>query len=196
LDKSTLEVKLKSIFYAMQDGGKTDAWMASQIAAAVKEYALTGTAATVDAGAAPAGAYAGAGIGVMTIDAQALEGALTPTFEGTKVNGFLAAGTADDIDAACSADGIVKTVTAGTVTTPVGASSPFGGTGEGSFTGVKTTIEALLLQCFTVMDTMAAGGDDYLAAQLAAAVDGYLKAGVISVDLNAPLAGAGAGVIS
>jgi hypothetical protein len=196
LDKSTLEVKLKAVFYAMQDGSKTDAWMASQISAAVKEYALTGTAATVDAGAAPAGAYAGAGTGKMTIDSQDLEGALTSTFEGTKVNVFLAAGTANDIDAACSADDTVKTITAGTVTTPAGASSPFGGTGKGSFTGVKTTIEALLLQCFAVMDTMAAGGDDYLAAQLAAAVDGYLKAGVISVDLDTPLAGAGLGAVS
>jgi hypothetical protein len=196
LDKSTLQAKLKAIFYAMQDGSKTDAWMAGQVAAAIKEYILTGRVGTVDIGAAPAGAYAGAGNGTMTIDEGALEADLTPTFENTEVNTFLASHMATDIDTACTAKDIVETDTAGTVTTPVGASSSLAGKGKGDFSGVKTAIEALLNLCFETMNAMNALGDDYLAAQLATAVDSYLKAGKMTVVLQPPLTGAGQGAIS
>jgi hypothetical protein len=180
----------------MQDGGKTDAWMAGQVSAAIKEYILTGKAETVDVGAAPAGAYAGAGKGTMTIDEGALEADLTLTFENTKVNTFLASHMAADIDAACTMKDIVETDTTGTVTTPVGASSPFAGKGKGDFSGVKSTIETLLNLCFETMNAMSAGGDDYFAEQLATAADGYLKAGKIIVVLQSPLTGAGQGAIS
>jgi hypothetical protein len=196
LDKSTLQAKLKAIFYAMQDGSKTDAWMAGQAAAAIKEYILTGKAATVDTGAAPAGAYAGAGTGTMTIDEGALEGDLTPTFENTEVNTFLASHMADDIDTACTAKDIVETDTTGTVTTPVGASSPLAGKGKGDFSGVKAAIETLLNICFETMNAMSALGDDHFAAQLATAADSCLKAGKITVVLQPPLTGAGQGAIS
>lgn len=196
MDKSALETKLKTIFYTMWDGSKTNAWMAEQISAAIRDYILTGEAETTDVGTAPAGAYAGTGKGTMTINADNLRGDLTPTFENTEENSFLAAHMAEDIDAACSAEDTVETDTAGTVTTPIGVSSPFAGKGKGDFAGTKADIETLLNLCFETMNAMTSGGDDYLAEQIAVAVDSYLKAGKISVTLQPPLAGAGQGGIS
>jgi hypothetical protein len=195
VDKSTLEAKLKLIFYAMQDGSKTDAWMAGQISAELKVYILTGDVATIDAGTAPAGAYTGSGTGKMTIDSEDLEEDLTETFESTALNSYLAAHMADDIDAACGAEGTVETATAGTASAPP-VVSPAAGKGEGEFSGTEETMETLLLLCFETMNLMPAGGDDYFAAQLATAADTYLKAGKINVTLLLPLAGSGEGAIS
>jgi hypothetical protein len=196
LDKSSLEADLKAIFQTMRQAVKTNAWMAEQIADAIKEYILAGTVSTADTGAAPAGAYAGQGTGTMTISDSDLEADLTPTFENTEVNSFLAEHMATDIDAACTEEDISGTVTSGTVTTPVGATSPMAGTGKGTFSGEKATIQALLTVCFETMNAMTEDGDDYLAAQIALAIDNYLKAGNIDVTLQAPLTGSGNGGIS
>ncbi|MDR0375246.1 MAG: hypothetical protein LBH85_05925 [Treponema sp.] len=83
-----------------------------------------------------------------------------------------------------------------TATTPAGVSSPFAGTGKGKFTGNKAAIETTLKACFSAMNAMSEGGDDYFAARLAAAVGAYLKAGSVSVTLQSPLAGTGAGAIA
>jgi hypothetical protein len=195
LVKSALETKLKSVFASMPDGSKTNAWMASQIAAKIKTYILAGQVSTTDAGTAPAGAYAGAGSGTMTVNDGNLGSALKTTFEAAYGNDDLAAHIATDINAACTAGDTVSTSTKGTVTTPAGASSPLAGTGKGKFTGAKAVIETTLKACFAVMNTMAQGGDDYFAAQLAVAVDTYLKAGSVSVTLQPPLAGTGSGAI-
>jgi hypothetical protein len=170
--------------------------MAEKMAAAIKEYILTGQVATTDAGTAPAGVYAGAGTGTMTISADDLEEDLAETFENTEVNSFLAEHMATDIDAASSEDDTVDTDTTGTVTTPAGMASGFAGKGKGEFAGSKATIQTLLNACFEIMNTMSVGGDDYLAAQIAIAVDTYLKAGAISTTLQTPLVGSGSGVIS
>jgi hypothetical protein len=196
LTKSALETTLKSMFAAMTDGSKTDAWMASQIAAEIKTYILTGQVSTTDTGTAPAGAYAGAGSGSMAIDNDNLGSALKTTFEAAYGNDDLAAHGAADINAACMAGDTVSTNTKGMVTTPAGASSPLAGTGKGKFTGAKATIETTLKACFASMNTMTQGGDDYFAAQLAGAVDAYLKAGSVSVTLQSPLTGTGAGAIA
>jgi hypothetical protein len=196
LAKTTLETKLKSVFASMRDGSKTNAWMASQIAAEIKSYILAGQVSTTDAGTVPAGAYAGAGSGTMTINDSNLGSALKTTFEAAYGNDDLAAHIATDIHAACTASDTVSTGTKGTVTTPVGVSSPFAGTGKGKFAGAKAAIETTLKACFAAMNAMSKGGDDYFAAQLAAAVDAYLKAGQVSVTLQAPLAGTGAGAVA
>ncbi|MHB9293114.1 hypothetical protein Holit_02234 [Hollandina sp. SP2] len=196
LVKSVLETKLQSLFASMRDGSKTDVWMASQIAEEIKSYILTGQVSTIDAGAGPAGAYAGAGSGIMSINKGNLGNALQTTFEAASGNDDLAAHIAADINAACTASDTVSTNTKGTVTTPAGASSPFAGTGKGKFTGNKAVIETALKACFAAMNSMSEGGDDYFAAQLAAAVDAYLKAGSVSVTLQSPLTGTGAGAIA
>jgi hypothetical protein len=196
LVKATLETKLKSIFASMTDGSKTNAWMAAQIAGEMKNYILTGRVSTSDSGTAPAGAYAGAGGGTMTINSGSLAAALKTTLEAGYGNDDLAAHIAADKNAACTADDTVSIETKGTATTPAGASSAFTGNGKGKFTGAKATLETTLKACFAAMNTMAQGGDDYFAAQLAAAIDSYLKAGRVSVTLQTPLAGAGAGTIA
>jgi hypothetical protein len=196
LVKSALEAKLKSIFASMRDGSKTNAWMASQIAAEIKAYILAGQVSTTDAGTAPAGAYAGAGSGTMTINNGSLGDALETTFEAAYGNDDLAAHIAADINAACTENDTVSTGTTGMVTTPAGVSSSFAGTGKGECTGAKAVIETMLKACFAAMNTMTQGGDDYFAVQLAAAVDAYLKAGSVSVTLQPPLFGTGVGVIA
>jgi hypothetical protein len=195
LAKAAFETKLKSVFASMLDGSKTNAWMASQIASEIKAYILTGQATTTDAGSAPAGAYAGTGVGTMTIDNAAPDNALKTTFEAAYGNDDLAAHIAIDINAACAASGTVFTSTTGRVATSSGSSS-FSGTGKGKFSGDKTSIETALAACFLAMNSMSQGGDDYFAAQLAAALDAYLKAGSVSVALQLPLTGSGTGVIA
>jgi hypothetical protein len=183
LIKSVLETKLQSVFASMRDGSKTDVWMASRIAEEIKAYILTGQVSTIDAGTAPAGAYAGAGTGAMTINNGSLGSVLKTTFEAAYSNDDLAAHIAADIHAACTANDTVSTGTTGMVTTAAGVSSPFAGTDKGKFAGVKAIIETTLKACFTAMNTMAQGGDDYFAAQLATAVDAHLKAGSVNVTL-------------
>ncbi|MDR1127696.1 MAG: hypothetical protein LBL20_00145 [Treponema sp.] len=196
LAKATLETKLKSVFASMRDGSKTNAWMASQIAAEIRVYILAGQVSTTDSGTAPAGVYAGAGSGTVTINNDNLGSALKTTFEAAYGNDDLAAHIAADINAACSASDTVSTSTKGTVTTSSGSSSSFSGTGKGKFTGAKATIETTLKACFAAMNALSKGGDDYFAAQLAAAVDAYLKAGSVNVTLQSPLAGSGTGAVA
>jgi hypothetical protein len=195
LVKATLEIKLKSVFASMTDGSKTNAWMASQIAAEIKTFVLAGQVSTTDAGAAPAGAYAGAGSGTMTINNGNLGNALKTTFEAAYGNDDLAAHIATDTNAVCTASDTVAVNTKGTVTTSSGSSS-FAGTGKGKFAGDKASLATTLKACFTAMNAMSQGGDDYFAAQLAAAVTAYLKAGSVSIALQSPLAGTGTGAIA
>jgi hypothetical protein len=132
----------------------------------------------------------------MSINDGNLGSALKTTFEAAYGNDDLAAHGAADINAACTAGDTVSTNTTGMATTPSGASSPLAGTGKGKFTGAKAAIETMLKACFAAMNTMTQGGDDYFAAQLVAAVDTYLKAGSVSVTLQPPLTGTGAGAIA
>jgi Flp pilus assembly pilin Flp len=200
LVKSTLEADLKAMFEAMNSilDGSGDEYEAQEMAEAIKTYILTGQVSTTDGGAAPAGTYTGAGTGTMTIDADALKTSLQSTFEAAYGNDDLAAHMATDIDNACKAADTVTITSAGTVTTPSGATSSFSGPGKGKFTGDKSTIETKLKACFSAMNGMiSGGGNDYYAAQLAEAVDKYLKEGTISVTLKSPFtSGAGSGAIA
>jgi hypothetical protein len=196
LARNTLESALKAVFAAMRDGSKTDGWMAERTAAAIKEYILAGQVLTADTGAAPAGSYAGTGGGTMAVSEEDLRGAFAETFGNTESNSGLAVRMAADIDAVCGADDTVETVTAGTVTAPNGAVAGFSGKGKGNFSGAKADMETLLNACFGAMDGMSGGGDDYLAAGLATAVDKYLAAGIVSVALQSPLSGSGQGSLS
>jgi hypothetical protein len=132
----------------------------------------------------------------MTINNNDLGSALQTTFEAAYGNDDLAAHIATDINAACAASDTVSTDTTGTVTTPAGVSSPLAGTGKGKFTGAKAAIETTLKACFAAMDAMLEDGDDCFATQLAAALEAYLKAGSVSVALQSPLSGTGAGAIA
>jgi len=196
---TTLQTALSVIFNAMNgmsNGG--DAYCAKQMATAIKTFILTGQVATVDTGAAPAGSYAGAGVGTMTIDSDTLADDLESTFTAKYNNNDLADHMAADIDNACKEDDTVKTTSTGTVTNPSGVTSNFSGNAnKGKFSGDKTKISTPLKACFTAMNNMVTGGNEYYAAQLATAVNIYLTAGSISVTLEAPfISGSGSGKIA
>jgi hypothetical protein len=195
---TTLETALLAAFLAMNsmsEGG--DAYCADKMSSAIKTFILTGQVTTTDTGAAPAGSYAGSGVGTMTIDADSLKSDLQSTFQAKYSNNDLATHMATDIDNACKADNTVNTTSTGTVTIPAGGTIPFSGPGVGKFTGTKSSIEMTLKACFSAMNNMATGGNQYYAAQLAAAVNSYLKAGSINVTLKPPfLSGSGSGKIA
>jgi hypothetical protein len=198
LAPETLQTALTAIFNAMNnmtEGG--DAYCAKQMAAALKTFALAGQAATVDSGAAPAGSYTGVGVGTMAIDADSLADDLESTFDAKYNDGDLADHMATDIDAACKEDNTVKVASTGTVAIPSGGTSSFSGPGEGKFAGTKATIASALKTCFAAMNTMAGGGNEHYAAQLAAAYNAYLAAGTINVTLKPPfVSGSGSGKIA
>lgn len=196
---STLQADLQATFLAMNDitDGSGDRYMADNVAKNIKDYILTGKTSTTDAGAAPAGSYSGSGSGTMTIDDSSLADDLYSTFTAGYDNNGLASHMAADIDKACSANDTVSETSKGTVTTPSGASSIFSGPAQGKFSGSKATIESNLKACFSSMDEMTSGGNEYFAQEMASAIDSYLKAGNISVTLKSPfLSGTGGGTIA
>jgi hypothetical protein len=200
LVQTSLANTLKGIFAAMQDGEKSDAWMANQVGAAIADYIGTGIVSTVDDGSAPAGAYAGAGAGTMAIAASTLKNSLKTTFEAKYSNADLAAHIAADIHAVCTADGTVSIDSTGSVAAPTGA-VPTTCSGEGAFSGSSSSIQSTLNACFNRMNGMAEegeglGGDDHFGTQLAAAVHTYLTGGTISVELQSPISGSGEGSIA
>lgn len=196
---STLQSALQATFLAMNDitDGSGDRYMADNVAENIKTYILTGDTTTTDAGAAPAGTYAGSGKGKMTIDDSSLADDLYSTFTAGYDNNGLASHMAADIDKECSANDTVSETSKGTVTTPSGATSSFAGPAQGKFSGNKATIESKLKACFSSMDEMTSGGNEYFAQEMASAIDSYLKAGSISVTLKSPfLSGTGGGTIA
>jgi hypothetical protein len=195
-----LETKLKAIYTAMDSimDGTGDDYQAREVAKAIKEFILTGQASTADSGTAPAGSYKGSGTGTMAIDAGALEKALKASFAKASDNPTLAANMAADIDNACKADNTVSETSKGTVTTGSGATASFSGPAIGKFSGDNSKISVPLAACFETMNgMMQGGGNDYYAAQFAEAMDSYLKAGAISVQLKPPfVSGSGSGKIA
>jgi len=194
----TLQADLLATFLAMnsiEEGG--DEYQAKKMALSIKTYILAGKTATIDAGAAPAGAYAGDSEGTMTIDAGQLEKDLLKTFNAKYGDDDLADHMATDIDNACKADDTVQATSKGKVTTPAGATFDFSGPAIGKFTGTKTLISTPLKACFKSMIGMLAGGNALYAQVLSAAIDAYLKAGKITVNLLPPfVSGAGSGGIT
>ena len=198
LAKATLETAFLATFMAMDSilDGTGDRYMADNTAQAIADYRLAGDTKTSDMGAAPAGAYTGSGQGKMTIDGSSLADDLYATFTAGYGNDDLAAHMAADIDKACSADKTVAETSQGTVTTLSG-SATFAGSAEGKFSGNMGTIEAKLKKCFADMDGMTSGGNGHFASEWASAVDSYLKAGQISVELKSPFTkGTGMGTIA
>lgn len=194
----TLQADLLATYLAMngiEKGG--DEYQAEKVSQAIKTYILTGKTATTDSGAAPAGSYSGASEGVMTIDADQLEEDLLKTFNAKYGDDDLADHMATDIDNACKAADTVQATSTGTVTTPAGVSSNFSGPAIGKFAGTKALISTPLKTCFKSMIGMLVGGNELYAQVLAAAVDAYLKAGTITVQLKAPfVSGSGSGKIA
>jgi hypothetical protein len=201
MDPSTLESDLNGIFLAMNGimDGTGDDYQAEKMAKAIKDFILTGKTATTDSGKAAAGDYKGAGTGIMTIDAGALESALAITFKKASDNPALAANMATDIHNSCTADDTVTETSAGIVTTSSGSTIEFSGPATGKFSGDKSKISGLLAACFEDMNGMmtAGTGNTHYAKQMSLAVYGYLTGGEITVELQDPfLSGEGSGKIA
>jgi hypothetical protein len=198
LDVSALQADLLAAFTAMngmENGGNE--YHAEKMAEAVKKYILAGEVSTGDSGVAPAGVYAGTGSGVMAIDDSGLKAALQTTFEAAYGDSGLADHMAADIDGACAAEETVDETSSGTVTLPDGKTLPFSGPATGMFAGDAALIAAPLKACFQAMTGMLEGGNAYYAARLADAVDTYMKAGSVTVELKAPfISGQGTGGIA
>jgi hypothetical protein len=185
---------LISIFDFMYNTRDSDDKIFSEkFSAAAKEYAESGDITTADAGGVPSGAYVGTGTGKITVDDSICENivyaaclAVYRMDEGG--DEYLATQSAAGIDAMIAA-GVVKTNVTGVVTPPNGYSYPLNGTATGNMVGVPAPMRAAFLAAFNVMYRMDEGGDEYLAQQMSAAVDAYLKAGVVTTKGDAQLTG-------
>lgn len=199
---ATLQAALLLTFNAMSSmtsGG--DEYMAKQTSLAVKAFVLTANVSTTDAGTVAATSiYSGSGTGLpgcFVIDSDALESSLLDVFTQEDVtDDDIADGIADCIDAACSEEDIISTTTTGTLTPPSGTPTTYSGTGKGTFSGTKSIISEQLKTTFTAMKTMTIGGDLLFSQQMASAIGNYLRAGTVSVELDAPIVGSGTGGVS
>jgi hypothetical protein len=198
LPVATLQADFLAAFLTMNsivEGGNE--YQAEKMAGAIKKYILAGQTSTADSGSAPAGAYAGSGVGVMTIDDSQLKDDLFATFEAGYSDDDLADHMATDVDNACKADNTVTETSKGKVTTGSGATVDFSGPAIGKFSGSKSLISTPLKACFKAMIGMLEGGNQLYAAQLSEAIDAYMKAGTITVQLKPPFSsGSGSGKIT
>ena len=198
LVSATLQADLYSAFNAMNDitDDSGNRYMAEKVAKAISDFVRTGQVTSTDAGtASDGGVYAGSGTGSMQISESNLKGKLQTTFEAKYENNDLATHIASDIDDVCSASNTCSTTTTGTSTIPGTSPHPASGSGKGTFTGAKVTIETKLKSCFSSMNSMVTGGNMYFAQEFAVAVYNYLKNGTIAITLQAPMSGAGSGGI-
>jgi hypothetical protein len=193
---STLQRDFFDAFRSMTDGD--DAVFADKVSAAADKYAESGGITTTDAGTIPAGAFTGAGTGSITCDASIAKKIILAACNAmqnmtTGGNEYLAAQLAAGIHSMVAA-GQVKTNVTGTAVPPGSSPMPMAGAAAGSMTGVPAPMRAAFLAAFTAMDSMREDGDQYMARQMAAAVDAYLKAAVVNTRGSAALAGStGAG---
>ena len=198
LVSATLQADLYSAFNAMNDitDDSGNRYMAEKVAKAISDFVRTGQVTSTDAGTAgDGGVYAGSGTGSMQISESNLKSKLQTTFEAKYENNDLATHIASDIDDVCSASNTCSTTTTGTSTIPGTSPHPASGSGKGTFTGAKATIETKLKSCFSSMNSMVTGGNMYFAQEFAVAVYNYLKNGTIAITLQALMSGAGSGGI-
>ena len=198
LVSATLQADLYSAFNAMNDitDDSGNRYMAEKVAKAISDFVRTGQVTSTDAGTAgDGGVYAGSGTGSMQINESNLKSKLQTTFEAKYENNDLATHIASDIDDVCSASNTCSTTTTGTSTIPGSSPHPASGSGKGTFTGIKATIETKLKSCFSSMNSIVTSGNMYFAQEFAVAVYNYLKNGTIAITLQAPMSGAGSGGI-
>jgi hypothetical protein len=192
LNVTTLKDDLFAAFRSMTDGD--DAVFAEAVATSTDDYTGSGSIVTADAGPVSGGAFAGAGNGDNTTDDQICRGIVLASCDAMRAmvtggNAYLAAQLSAGIHSMVM-QGEVNTDVMGTVTPPSPASPfPRNGKAKGNQAGVPAPMQAAFLAAFTVMDGMTEGGDEYLAEQIAIAVDAYLKAAIVNTNGQGTLAG-------
>lgn len=189
--QSALQAELLSVFSSMTDGDNTV--FSSGVSTALKNFVCSGTPVTTDAGAVPAGAFAGASTGgSITADSSGCEGILQEACEamvdGSKDNDFLAGKIAEALQNLTDGAEVVTNVT-GTATPPSSSPIPLSGTARGTIQCVTAPVEAGLKSCFSAMVDMTEGGDEYFASRLASLTFTCLTTGVVSTDGEGALQG-------
>jgi hypothetical protein len=173
---------------------------ADKVAKAVKDYAESGLISTADAGTISAGVFAGAGTGKIACDDGPCADAILSACDAMNSDGGGNEYLAKELAAAIHAmieSGTVETDVSGAAVPPSGGSVPVSGKAEGVMAGVPAPMEASLLSAFLDMNDMTTGGDDYMASQMAAAIDTYLKACAVSAAGKEALSGsAGTGAMT
>jgi hypothetical protein len=185
---SAFENALKAVF---NDMSGDDRKFSDGFAAAVKDYAESGTITTADAGTVSAGAFTGKGEGGITVEASECADIIyagTRAMLGTGGNDVLAAKMAEGVDTMI-AGGKAVTDVSGVCVPPSGSPFTLSGSAEGAMTGVPAPMEAAFFSAFEAMNSMSEGGNDYMAAQCAAAVNDYLISSVVNTKGKAALSG-------
>lgn len=195
LVKSTLEQQLKSIYKTMSNmsvGG--DEYLASQLGNAIQTYVSTGTLSTtvdVGMGVTPPGPYTGVTNGTMSIVGATISGIVLTalkTMSNMSAGGdtFIANQIGLAINTAFTS-AICSGTSIGSISSlPLGIPVPSVVPITGVVIGVSTIISNTLISAFNTMSNMSEGGDDYLASQMATAVDDYIKSLTIIINGTSP----------
>lgn len=190
LDPVELQLSLLDVFNTMFTEFYDDRWMCDEIGNAYEAYINGGIINTVDAGPIAPGVYAGAGVGEALADGtimadilyaacQAMAAAPAP---GSDV-AILAPAFGAGLTAMCAA-ATTHTQSTGIITPPTGSTVPWSGPGVGvgivlPAAGLPLTTAAAA--AFVAMVPMTAGGDAFMAAQLAAGTTAAMLGNVITV---------------
>jgi len=189
---------------SMTEGGNS--YFATNAATLIQTYISTGTVTTVDAGACPAGAYAGSSSCKMSIDGSSLGSKFTSTFNSMdekdasgnpKTDDTLAENMAKDMIDIFTASNIIAGTSTGTATSGTTVTT-YSGSSKGSLSGTDTLTDGLK-NCFKKMSKMEASEDInlYFASTFASAIENYLTAGAVAVTLQSPFtSGSGTGSIT
>lgn len=199
---SVLENDLKDCYESMENYSENgDRQFARKMSIAIADYAESGNVITVDAGTISAGVFAGGGSGSIAVQQSIAENIIYAASQTMKTmlqgaDDYMALQIATAIQAMITA-GEVSTNVKGTVTPPTGTPFLQSGKAKGTMQCVQTALFASIKAAFAAMASMSSGGNEYLATQIANAVDVYLKAGIVKTNGETVLRGSlGTGTLS
>ena len=195
LVKSTLEQQIKSIFKSMSklsSGG--DEFLALQLGNAIQTYVSTGIlSTTVDSGmgVAPPGPYIGKTSGTMSVIGATISSLLLPIlksmFKMSSGGDVYFANQLGTVLTTAFSSAICVGTSSGTISSlPFGTPVPTVVPIMGTVVGIPTVVSSILIPAFKTMSKMSKGGDDYLAGQMATAIDNFIKSLTIIISGTAP----------
>ena len=195
---SVLKNDLLSAFESMNNGDNKV--FSDKVSKAAKKYAESGDINTIDNGTVPTGVYVGAGTGKISVDDSICEkivyaACIQMDSMESGGNEYLAEKLASGIHTMVMS-GDVDTNVIGTVTPPGSSSIVLNGNASGKLTSNPSPMQGSFLDAFKTMNDMTNGGDEYMAQNMAAAIDAYFKNAVINTDgKNALLGSIGIGAM-
>lgn len=202
LNKDTLKNGLITVFNQMNlRSSEGIEYFASQVSQQVADYIKSGSVTTTDSGPISAGSFTGSGTGSVKADSATCEAVLLVALYAMMqmpVGGddYLATELARGIHTMATESKKVETSVKGTATSGTTVTTVTG-TAKGEFSGTQSTLRSAFIAAFMAMGSMYAGGNEYLADEIAKAVTTYLKNGTISTQGEGVLSGSsGSGSIS